>query len=472
MPDRTSRRKYLLSMSAVTMAGVSGCSQLITREETTTTETTADDLENAEFNFRYNPQNNEITIQFDGGARIRAENLMIRSEGDKRVRWPELGSTLSEPDDQISPDETAVIGENVLNWERAIEVDTTIWLVYVGHETPTTLSRYSPPDGTTVTTTVPSTESTTTAVDSEPPSITGFSLANPHDQRLRVAFDSTGLLTRIHVDISGPEEVSLKRPDFSVVDTNDGQYTYEANYDTSSDGRYTAILNEAVDENGNDGSDGQTVSIAVESSPSKSIWEDFEEYPSDTTPEGWTGDLDDWSADSSVTAPSSNTSGKLVFGGHSRVEYEFEKRKQPSHIFFWMKSDQYDDQGLHINLIGEGGSRFVKMMTGRRGKPGDSCYNCPAITTNIGTTTTNERATVLTTSPLNGEWYFVNIYDIDWESQIYSIELLDSDEQTVADEQGLDFFESAGEFAKFSLANRMNGTESVAWVDNIGNSAE
>lgn len=204
-------------------------------------------------------------------------------------------------------------------------------------------------------------------------------------------------------------------------------------------------------------------------SSNERIWADFEAYSQGATPAGWQRDIDAWSADESTAAPGSTTSGRLRFDDHSAVEYQFETERTPSRIHFWFKAERYDDQGLHVNLAGsERGSRFVKIMTGRRGKPENSCYNCPAIATNMAVTTTNEAATVLTTTPTNGSWYYVEVYDIDWTTEQYSIRLRDSDRTLVSEATNLDFFESADSYARFKLQNRMNGTQSVAWVDDIG----
>jgi hypothetical protein len=62
--------------------------------------------------------------------------------------------------------------------------------------------------------------------------------------------------------------------DFSEA-VSSGTYTYEATYEASSDGDYTATLDEATDESGNDGASRQSVTISVEAS-GVTIIDDFE----------------------------------------------------------------------------------------------------------------------------------------------------------------------------------------------------
>jgi hypothetical protein len=90
---------------------------------------------------------------------------------------------------------------------------------------------------------------------------------------LRTSFESDEDLASIEVSISGAEALVLTATDFSES-VSGGSYTYEATYEASSDGDYTATLDEAADESGNDGAGGQSVTLTVESQAK--IIDDFE----------------------------------------------------------------------------------------------------------------------------------------------------------------------------------------------------
>lgn len=107
------------------------------------------------------------------------------------------------------------------------------------------------------------TDTPTPEPDTTPPSISAFSISNPSEQDLRVSFESDEQIGAIQVSISGAEMVTLNTDNFSEA-VSGGTYTYEATYEASSDGDYTATLNEASDGNGNNGADGEAVSLSVD----------------------------------------------------------------------------------------------------------------------------------------------------------------------------------------------------------------
>ena len=98
--------------------------------------------------------------------------------------------------------------------------------------------------------------------DTTPPSISAFSITNPSNKQLRTSFDSDEQLSIIQVSVSGTETATLGTDDFTKT-TSNGNHTYEATYSASSDGDYTATLEEASDENGNNGADLQSASVTV-----------------------------------------------------------------------------------------------------------------------------------------------------------------------------------------------------------------
>jgi hypothetical protein len=97
--------------------------------------------------------------------------------------------------------------------------------------------------------------------DTVGPSISSFDLTQQSDQVISVSFTSDEQLSTISVSIDGPETTTLTTGSFSETDNGDGTFTYEATYSTSTDGNYTATLDTAEDDAGNDGATGQTDTI-------------------------------------------------------------------------------------------------------------------------------------------------------------------------------------------------------------------
>ena len=305
----TNRRTFLRLGVTGALVSTAGCSQeFTTSSESDETERTPPDLDRASFEFRYDAQRRQATIEYTGGAPLRAGNIQIRTDSEKQVSWAELGSTTADTDQRLETGSTAVLGEDIINWGDVVPPDTSIRLVYTGQETPATLGRFEPTATTTLTTTVststtpeetaiptstPSdtpietetptetptqtetatptetptqTETATpteTPTDDTAPSINAFSLANPSDRRLRPSFDSNERLEEIEVGIGGAETATLTADAFSETETGEGTYRYEATYDASTDGAFTATLRRAADASGNDGAEGQSVELPV-----------------------------------------------------------------------------------------------------------------------------------------------------------------------------------------------------------------
>jgi flagellin-like protein len=102
-----------------------------------------------------------------------------------------------------------------------------------------------------------------TSSSSTDPAISSFSLSNPIDKEVLISFDSNESLSNIQVDITGEETATLDETDFSETDG-----TYEATYIAGSNGDYTGTLQNAEDNNGNDGSSGESDTVKVEKYPS------------------------------------------------------------------------------------------------------------------------------------------------------------------------------------------------------------
>ena len=294
----TNRRTFLRLGVSGALVGTAGCSQeFTTSSETEETERTPPDLERASFEFRYDAQGRQATIEYTGGAPLRGGNIQIRTESGTQVTWSELGSTTTDIDQRLEAGSTAELGEDVINWGEPVASDASIRLVYTGQETPATLGRFEPPESTPLTTTAPSPTTTPTATatptttaaptesrpetdtpadgseeqttdtpqgsDTQPPSIRAFSISNPSGRRLRISFDSSEQVATITVSVSGPETATLDEDEFAVESDQNDEYSYEATYTPDSDGEYTATLETAADDAGNDGASGQEVSVTV-----------------------------------------------------------------------------------------------------------------------------------------------------------------------------------------------------------------
>lgn len=299
MDKKPSRRQYLATLGAASIAGVAGCSQSDMPTQSTQTEAPTSNLGGANFTFDYSTVDQQATIQFNGGADILAGELQIRSSTGLQAEWAQLGSSVASPDERISTGATAIIGPNILNWGQPVGPSEMIRIVYVGEETPATLGRFTPTESSTLTSTVPSTptseptdeptepptEEPTTAPDTTSPSVRAFSLSNPSGQELRTSFESDEELVTIEVTISGSESGSLDTADFSET-VSSGTYTYEATYRAGSDGDYTATLNEAADGSGNDGASGQSVTITVTTTSSGLVTKGFPRFQYDAQNSG------------------------------------------------------------------------------------------------------------------------------------------------------------------------------------------
>ncbi|SHK53423.1 PGF-pre-PGF domain-containing protein [Haladaptatus paucihalophilus DX253] len=104
----------------------------------------------------------------------------------------------------------------------------------------------------------------TFAIDSTAPTVGNYTVTNPGGQDVTVTFDADERLATISAAVSGSESGTLTRADFSETATGSGTYTYAATYAGSSDGNYTATLNVAADDAGNDGASGQSESADVD----------------------------------------------------------------------------------------------------------------------------------------------------------------------------------------------------------------
>lgn len=101
------------------------------------------------------------------------------------------------------------------------------------------------------------------------PVISGLSVTNPQSQDIKISFQTNEQIgsdpSDLSVEISGAESDVLARSDFTESGT--GPYTYEGTYTGSSDGDYTATIQVAKDPQGNDGANGQSDTVTVDTIP-------------------------------------------------------------------------------------------------------------------------------------------------------------------------------------------------------------
>jgi hypothetical protein len=171
----TNRRRFIRYGALAFTASVTGCIRLNGDGGTTSdsppsksprAETSQVNPGRAEFAFEYFATESKVEVTCTTGASIDAGDIHIRSTDGPNVPWPSLGSTTETPQMHLSKGSSAILAENIINWEDQILPTETIRLVYQSDSTTATLARYSPPQPETVTTTIPTTESDTPTTSS------------------------------------------------------------------------------------------------------------------------------------------------------------------------------------------------------------------------------------------------------------------------------------------------------------------
>ena len=111
----------------------------------------------------------------------------------------------------------------------------------------------------------PSTANATISANLEP-TISSFSATNPDSQDIEVSFDSDEQLSTISVDISTAESATLTADDFSK-EWGNGDFTYTATYEGSTDGQYDVTLSTAADSEGADVASGEFDAVHIYNVP-------------------------------------------------------------------------------------------------------------------------------------------------------------------------------------------------------------
>ena len=462
MSDDSTRRQYLLTLSAMGVGGLAGCSESDIPLPQAETDASSTDLGGANFAFEYAAEQQQLTIQFNGGAAIAGGDLQIRAATtETRTLWSELGSTIADTDQQLDSGATAVLGPEIINWNQQVGRGETIRLVFVGQDTPATLGRFTPPESGTLTATVPSTPAATATEtdtptptptptetpvdDTTPPSIDAFGLSNPSAQSLRVSFDSDEQLSLVEVTLGGPEEATLTTADFTESDIGE-TYSYEATYDASTDGTYSATLDGAVDASGNDGAGGQSADVVV----------DTDTPSGDTSLDGFEdGSLSEWGSieaaetttetayagERSLAVTDMNESGDRI---GSEVTRSFDTIS-PSTLSGALRIDSGAYNTVQAKWRDDSGTTVHRVQI--RNYDDQIEYDRP---TALASTTPNT-------------WYSFELADIDWENeQIGEIRI----DGSVADTD-VEFLNSASEVTSVELKVHDGGTGSVGHFDDI-----
>ena len=176
------------------------------------------------------------TITHMGGDTVDSEDVYVLV-GDEEKRW----SDYPETSESVRPSDSITIVQDVSDGEELSLVYSEDGYSSVLHQS----TLYSTGDG----------------EGSNEPSISSFSAENPSGQDLEVSFNSDKSLSTIGVEITGEETATLTRDNF-----NRNGNTYTATYQASSDGDYTAKLDEAIGADGNNGAGGQSDTATVSTS--------------------------------------------------------------------------------------------------------------------------------------------------------------------------------------------------------------
>lgn len=466
MFDDSTRRQYLLTLGALGASGLAGCSETDIPLPQAETEASSTDLGGANFSFEYAAEQQQLTIQFNGGAAIAGGNLQIRAATtETRTLWSELGSTMADTDQQLETGATAVLGPEVINWNQQVGRGETIRLVFVGQDTPATLGRFTPPESGTLTATVPSTpaptaEPTATEIptqaetptdvptatpDTTPPSIDAFSLTNPSGQSLEISFESTEQLSIVAVTVDGAEEATLVTAEFTETATG-GTYSYEATYESGTDGTYSATLSQAVDGNANDGASGESAEVVV----------DTETAAGDTAIEGFEdGSLSEWESIESAET----TTDTVYAGERSLVITDTNESGDNIGNEITRSFDPISPSTLSGALRIDSGA-YNTVQAKWKDDSGTTVHRVQI--RNYDDQIEYDRPTALASTSAN-TWYTFELADIDWDNEVVGEIRIDG---TVAD-TAVDFLNSAREVTSVELKVHDGSTGSVGHFDDI-----
>lgn len=239
------------------------------------------------------------------------------------------------------------------------------------------------------------------------PSISNFSLSNMSGRELQVSLESDSTLATIRVSVNGPDATVLTKEDFD--ETGDGPYTYEATLTVESGGEYTAVLEEAADEDGADGADGESVGISVGSPDSSGEIDGFE----DGNFSEYAGDVDGFEVQSSVVANGEYALRGQVQNGDNKAIHRNVGFTQPNRV-----------QG-HVRVSAGGGNENAKISYLDGGSSGNLILHIDFYM-NAGSDGYGDESgqpelqingTTVSDDIEYDTWYAVALESIDWETE-------------------------------------------------------
>ncbi|TQQ82076.1 hypothetical protein [Halonotius roseus] len=189
------------------------------------------------------------------------------------------------------------------------------------------------------------------------PSISAFSIANTGNRQLRVSFDSSKQLNTIEVLISGAESTTLTTGDFVRADNNSGSFTYEATYQASSNGTFTANLDEAVGENGLSTELSEPVSVTIEDSTSSEI--EIESWQTDAEGDADVEIIDTTQMNLRVFKCNNATASTNIGETSGEIEIAFDYEVEAEQWFEQCKVIVIEDGEEIYDSFGESGSESI-----------------------------------------------------------------------------------------------------------------
>jgi len=316
--------------------------------------------------------------------------------------------------------------------------------------------------------------------DTISPRIDAFSIADPSSQTLRVSFDSSERLSIIRVRITGQESTTLSESDFTVTEAGSENYTYEATFEINGEGTFTAILNQASDSNGNNGADGQSTSVSIQTSDSDTKLSFEDGSVGDTTPPSPWYELDNYGGEIQISNErSTDGANSLYIAGEGGGTNDNAQRDiniavdidvtnvDEIRVDTFVEQNSNSSGELQAHLIEDGnytGNQIMGWTQDSIGWHRDSSADVSDVT--------GERVFYLHTDGSGNRAYFDNIRFYDEEKELLSISDVLLDKQNQQQDEDLSYtFENGPEgwvFGKRRDADASEGTGS--WSQEHGGS--
>jgi len=405
------------------------------------------------------------------------QQLRISFIADKQLETFQVNITGSEPHSLTMGDFTEQqIGGGSFQYESTVTVDSD-GIYRATLEEATDTSGRDSTSGQRITDTTDLTNSTE---DTTPPRIDAFSIADPSSQSLRVSFDSSERLSTIRVRITGQESTTLSESDFTVTEAGSENYTYEATFEIDGEGTFTAILDQASDNSGNNGAGGQSKSISIQTSASDTRLSFEDGSVGDTTPPSPWYELDNYGGEIQISDEySTDGTNSLYLAGEGGGTNDNAQRDiniavdidvtnvDEIRVDTFVEQNSNSSGELQAHLIEDGnytGNQIMGWTQDSTGWHRDSSADV--------TDVTGERVFYLHTDGSGNRAYFDNIRFYDEEGEIIPVLDVLLDKQSQQQDEGLSYtFENGSEgwvFGKRRDADASEGTGS--WSEEHGGS--